>query len=107
MVLQPDDLDAIAERVFALIRDELLRAPARLVDAAALADALGVERAWVYAHAAELHAVRLGGEHGRLRFDIDLVLRSLNGDGTPVQRARPAHARRLTRAGGELLPIDP
>jgi hypothetical protein len=107
VVLEPDDLDAIAERVFALIRDEVLHAPARLVDAAALADALGVDRTWVYAHADELHAVRLGGEHGRLRFDIDLVLRSLNSDATPAQRRRRAPRRKLTQAGGELLPIDP
>ena len=106
MVLEPDDLDAIAERVFALIRDELLQVPARLADAAALADALGVDRTRVYAHADELHAVRLG-EHGRLRFDIDLVLRSLNGDAISPQRARTARRRNLTQAGGELLPIDP
>ena len=107
MRLEPDDVEAIAERVLALLRDELLPAPARLVDATALARALGVDRTWVYAHADELHAVRLGGEHGRLRFDIEQVLRSLDGHGTPVQPARPARRRKLTQAGGELLPIDP
>lgn len=52
MRLEPDDVEAIAERVLALLRDELLQTPARLVDATALANALGVDRTWVYAHAA-------------------------------------------------------
>jgi hypothetical protein len=39
------------------------------VDAATLARALGVDRSFVYRHAAELGAVRIGGPQGRLRFD--------------------------------------
>jgi hypothetical protein len=107
VLLEPDDVEAIAERVLSLLRDELLRTPARLVDATGLAHALGVDRTWVYAHAEELHAVRLGGEHGRLRFDIELVLRSLNGDGAAPQPVRSARRNKLLPAGGELLPIDP
>lgn len=42
----------------------------RLVSAAALARELGVSRAFVYAHAAELGAIRLGeGPRAHLRFD--------------------------------------
>jgi hypothetical protein len=79
----------------------------RLVDAAELASRLGVDRAWVYSHAKELHAVRLGGPRGRMRFDIDSVLRLL--DGEPARPPRPAPRRRtkLIDLGGELLPIDP
>ena len=44
------------------------RAP--LIDASALAVELGVSRDWVYEHAAELGALRLGsGPKARLRFD--------------------------------------
>jgi hypothetical protein len=51
--------------------------------------------------AKELHAVRLGGPRGRLRFDLAAVLRDLDG-GRPETLAR-----RGTNFGGELLPIEP
>jgi hypothetical protein len=105
--LEREDIEAIAERVLELLRNELEQ-PARLVDASALAAALSVDRTWVYAHADELHAVRLGGEHGRLRFDLDQVVRSLNGNGdAPEPRVRKTRRATAMRAGGELLPIDP
>lgn len=63
-------VDAIAERVSGLLRSE--PSCGRLVDAATLADALGVDRSYVYAHAGELGAVRLGdGSKPRLRFDLE------------------------------------
>jgi hypothetical protein len=77
--LHPADIEAIAVRVAALMESRTAP-PARLVDAAQLASILGVERDWVYAHAKELEAVRLGGPRGRLRFDLAAVLRTLNGD---------------------------
>jgi hypothetical protein len=100
--LDPADIDAIAQRVVVLMREQPTL-QVRLVDAATLAERLGVERDWVYAHAKELHGVRLGGPRGRLRFDLTRVLRSLDEDvpaGTPPRR-------RPTWPGGELLPIDP
>jgi hypothetical protein len=67
----PDALvQAIAERVADLLRCEPTRS--RLVDAQTLADALGVDRSYVYSHADELGAVRIGsGSKPRLRFDLD------------------------------------
>ena len=107
--LEPADIDAIAERVLALMRNELQRTPVRYVDAGTLAQALSVDRAWVYAHAKELRAVRLGGSHGRLRFDLDLV-RHLLQDGveapTPT-RSRHRQRTKPTRVAADLLPIDP
>src|SRR4051812_40819680 len=51
-----------------------------LLDAAEIAQRCGVTRAWVYAHAAELGALRLGaGPRPRLRFDpaiVDVALRT-------------------------------
>jgi hypothetical protein len=105
--LEPDDIEAIAERVLALLRNELPPPPARLVDADTLARALGVDRTWVYAHARELHAVRLGGEHGRLRFDLDLVVRSLNEDRTPPRPVSRPPRTMLMQTVTNLLPIDP
>lgn len=79
-LLSPRDLalvDAVAERVLELLAER--GAPAsssRLVSAGELAEVLGVSRDWVYRHAEELGAERIGGdgprsEHGgrRLRFD--------------------------------------
>jgi hypothetical protein len=69
MTLDSDVVEAIARRVAELVG----RAPG-LVDAHSVAAALQVERDWVYAHARELGAVRLGGgPKARLRFDLERV----------------------------------
>lgn len=49
----------------------------RLVDAWTLARMLGVSRRFVYEHADDLGAVRLGGPKGRLRFDPEAVRRAM------------------------------
>ena len=103
--LHPDDVEAIARRVAELLRTDAKKTAVRLVDAATLARMLGVERDWVYAHARELQAVRLGGERGRLRFDVAAVFRSLDLQ-SPTPTGRHSTIRSLD-VGGELLPIDP
>ena len=102
MKLDPDDVEAIARRVAELLGAPPSGAP-RYVNAAELAEALGVDREWVYAHAAELGAIRLGGPGGRLRFDLQHVRRTLSDEtpaagATPTARARerPAGARHRT-----------
>jgi hypothetical protein len=66
--LEADAIEVIAERVADLLSGEKNW---ELLDAAALAARLKVERDWVYEHAAELGAIRLGdSERGRLRFDL-------------------------------------
>ena len=103
--LHPDDVEAIARRVADLLRIDAEKPAVRLVDAATLAGMLGVERNWVYAHARELRAVRLGGKRGRLRFDLAVVFGLLDVEpGTPPQRRQ---VPRALDVGGELLPIDP
>src|SRR5215217_4597789 len=82
--LHPDDVEAIAVRVAALLQQPASPPPVRLVDAATLATILDVERDWVYAHARELQAVRLGGKRGRLRFDLASVFRLLNAEGSTL-----------------------
>lgn len=110
MKLDGHDIERIAARIAEILRDELLSLsgrPARLTDASTVARALGVERDWVYAHAQELGAVRLGGPHGRLRFDLDRIQRQLaSGDQQAADRQRP-HPPLKPRAGSsntELLP---
>lgn len=78
MRLDPDDVEAIAARVAELLRTSA--GTPRYVDAAELARTLGVDREWVYAHAAELGAIRLGRPQGRLRFDLEHVRRVLGDD---------------------------
>jgi plasmid replication initiation protein len=107
--LDPHDVEAIARRVAELVGTA--QPPAvRYVDAAEVARAVGVERNWVYAHARELGAIRLGGTHGRLRFDLREVTRALadrRGEPpaaapaprSPPRRSRPRDwSRRPTRA---------
>ncbi len=67
-------VDAIAERVAELLRDDDTPTAHRLVSAAEVARELHVGRQWVYEHAGELGARRLGdGPRGRLRFDLETV----------------------------------
>ncbi len=95
----PDLVEAIAQRVVELIGDGVRsETSARLIDASAMARELGVERDWVYAHASDLGAIRLGGPRGRLRFDPEVVKERL-GDGPELQR--PGRWQRApTRSAG-------
>jgi len=106
--------DAIAERVADLLHDRSPRP--RLVDAATVADALGVSRDCVYAHAAELGGERIGsGPRGRLRFDLYRALAAWTACSTSKESHRqkapvPAGSsggRRCQRMGSDtgLLPI--
>jgi len=104
--LDPDDVELIARRVLALVHAELDSEHERLVDAKTLAQLLGVTRGWVYAHAEELQAVRLGGPRGRLRFDLARVTERGNGSRAPQPRRR-TRATNVMRSGANLLPIDP
>lgn len=71
MTLSDAQLDQLADRIADRLRTSHPRVP-RLVDAQTLADALGVRRETVYAHADELGAIRLGdGSKPRLRFDLE------------------------------------
>jgi hypothetical protein len=94
--LGAEAIEAIARRVAQLLGADL--GPERLIDAAALAERLGVDREWVYAHAVELGAIRLGGPNGRLRFDMRRVKERLEGEEPrrwqPVHRASGSAQRR-------------
>jgi hypothetical protein len=116
--LDAETIEAIAGQTAARVM-EMLQGQARshdLVDAARLAQALGVSRDTVYAHVTELGGRRIGaGPRGRLRFDLDAALerwtcRSV-GDGSPRGESPaqaptpPARGRRPTGSSEQLLPI--
>lgn len=91
----------------------MTRAP--LVDAAAVAEYLGVERDWVYANAARLGARKLGdGPRARLRFDLEEVDRRLvscplsrESDAAPGRTVAPIRPRRRRGRLGTSVPLLP
>jgi hypothetical protein len=92
--LDADDIEAVAARVVALLRDEIGGAR-RYVDAAMLAKMLGVRRAWVYSRARQLGAVRLGeGPRAPLRFDVERVRAALGEPDPDEHLPREAPSRR-------------
>lgn len=112
-------VEAIARRVAELIHtDDRADISGRLVDAATLADELGVERSWVYDHAHELHSIRLGnGPRARLRFNPEAVHAALDRKplGSPQTAAsgrQPTGAIRARRPrpksqAGRVLAVRP
>jgi hypothetical protein len=109
MTLDPEDIESIAVRVAELLREQQPSSAPRLADAAAVARELGVDRDWVYEHAEELGAARLGGARGRLRFDLVRIRRDLAcPDHAGSRRAGAQRQRRqsLTRRRGDVDLID-
>jgi hypothetical protein len=114
--MSPNVVEQIARRVVDLLREDTEADSARYVDAATLAKELAVERDWVYAHADELGALRLGGPSGRLRFDR-LAVRERLRSGEPLPRPRrlrsskysdgPAVARRPDRLSNTDREVTP
>ena len=94
MTLDDEDIEQIARRVAQLIDTAHAHPGPRYVDAGDLARMLGIERHWVYAHARELGAIRLGGPRGRLRFDVGRVAEALGRPDAASRPARPGSSRR-------------
>jgi hypothetical protein len=69
VTLSPEQLSELARLIAAELREA--PEPGGLVDAATLAEKLGTSRDYVYEHAGQLGAVKLGeGKRPRLRFDV-------------------------------------
>lgn len=103
--LDQTSVEAIARRVVELLRAD--GAAAELIDAAEVARRFSVTRDYVYEHAEELGAVRLGnGSRARLRFDPVTVREKFT---QPVQVREPQRENRppVRRAGSavDLLPV--
>ena len=117
--IAPESVERIAQRVVQLLRREQFDdtpdpVPAGLVDASRLAKHLGLTRAWVYEHAHELGAIRVGnGPRARLRFDIAAVTAALAARGPenhrpapePISMRRPRQRRRTSQPSVPLLPV--
>jgi hypothetical protein len=90
-ILTDDDVEAIAETTAARLAEIVSAAPGTfaLVDARRLASDLGVSLDYVYAHATELGAMRLGsGPKARIRFDLDRARQALEGRPGRTNRGR-------------------
>jgi hypothetical protein len=103
--LAPESVEAVARRLAELLSARAgSSAPRRLLTATEVSEWWGVERSWVYAHADDLGARRLGaGRRPRLRFDPDEVAERL-GDAHPTTASdgrrsprMPADSRNSTR----------
>jgi hypothetical protein len=84
IALDASTIEAIARRVVERLERRRLQRR-ELVNAAELARRFGIERSWVYSHAIELGAIKLGdGTKPRLRFDPEISTRVLRkvGDGS-------------------------
>jgi hypothetical protein len=117
--LDAQTIDAIAEALLdkllaRLDGEELHHDPPRrrYVDAAELADELGMSRDWVYDNSKLLGAERRGtGPKSRLRFDLDraraAAAASTRAESKPRARTSRRARRRpgMTRNGVPLLPV--
>ena len=109
--LDHESIEAIARRVAELVSPPAPAdaPPVRLLSATEVSQALGVERSWVYEHAIELGAIRIGdGPRPRLRFDLKTV-RGRLGDVSTAHAAPSApdtgRSMRITPDSVPLLPI--
>lgn len=103
--LDPATIAALADAVAERLRGEHLR-PTELVDAVEIARRFGVSRDYVYDHAGDLGAVRLGdGPRARLRFDPATVAERLKPEAPEATRAHPRRRPRSKSGSADLLPI--
>jgi predicted DNA-binding transcriptional regulator AlpA len=94
-------VDPLARRVVEVMKEEgvVAQAPVshRWLDATAVAERLGMTREWVYEHASELGAVRIGGgSRPRLRFPPD-VGRTEHNHGGRTRAETPRQSDRRAR----------
>ena len=112
LVVDHAQLELLADRLAELLAPKLARRP--LVDAGTLAKLIGTKREWVYEHAAELGARRLGdGPKARLRFDVDEAIAALpcltgreseSAAGPLIEPAAPRRRRRGAGTGAGRVP---
>ena len=92
VTLEPDDIEVIAERAAQRVVQLLERRPSafQLLEPKQLAMALNVSLDYVYAHAADLGAMRLGdAPKARLRFDLHTAEPAMRGRRQPIARSAP------------------
>jgi hypothetical protein len=106
--------DLLADRLAARLADRASTQPEPLVDAAEIARLHGKTRSWVYEHAGELGAVRLGsGPRPRLGFSparVAQLLGKVDASATatlpdPPRRRRRRQCAGRTETGAPLLHV--
>lgn len=110
-MLAPEDIRAIAEQLADVLEERGLAvapatpSPGRVLGPKEVGLMLGVDREWVYRHADELGAWRLGsGPKAQLRFDENRIQawkdrgRAPQTDPEPAIPSRPRRTRRGTTA---------
>jgi hypothetical protein len=108
------DIRAVAEALAGILFERGIVAagpPARVLNAAQVADLLGRDRQWVYAHAGELGAFRYGdGPKARIGFDL-VTVEQWKRD-RQIRSESPARRRDRHRSGAvgagatRLIPYD-
>jgi hypothetical protein len=104
--LTSETIEVLAQRIAKLVRvDRPTAQPPRLMNAAEVAQWCGVDRSWVYTHADELGARRLGGgERPRLRFDPSEVSARIDTIGASESRLGPGSVSIAGDARRDSLP---
>src|SRR5437763_13330158 len=105
-------VDAVALRMLELLDEREQVQQVGLVDASTLARVLGVRADYVYRHADELGAVRLGeGKRATLRFDVERAMSSRVSSSRSQPSDAPAGTgqprRRRRRQPGSQAPLLP
>jgi len=108
LLLSPVIVEAIAQRVAELLRTDLGQTP-RFLTPTQVAERFAVSRKWVYDHAEELGATRLGqGPRARLRFDAEIVSQALGRQEALLSegaKTRDVSSATESASEGALLPI--
>jgi len=115
-LIEAEAVERLATRVAELLEPRLVEAlearsaqvdTGQLVDAGTVAQALGLSRATIYAHAEELGAIRVGdGARPRLRFDLSRARSAWTARAEDAEvRTPPQRRTRLARGTADLLPI--
>lgn len=103
-VLDEGSIEAIARRVAELIGARGPAGARELLTARQVAERFGVSRAWVYEHAGQLGAIRLGtGKRARLRFDAHVVLERLQAEDERQDASSASPTQWVDE--GDLIPI--
>ena len=102
--LDPDDVEAIAERVAELLGRGAPTATERWLSTAEVAAAFGRSPEWVRDHASELGGRKIGGPRAPWRFPAT-CLDAVDRAPAVVEAPAPARRRRVSRPAVALLPI--
>jgi len=105
MRLEPEDIEAIAERVVErLTQESRPRVGIGLATAAEVAELYGVSVSWVYANKSRLGAVLLrDGPKARLRFNLERVARAVGATDSEPKARRPGRPPRHGLPAGVRL----